>query len=53
MKLVEVLILSLAIVFIIIGIYETIRFGIGSGYWSVMLAVILFFVYNYRKQSKK
>jgi hypothetical protein len=53
MKLADVLILSLAVVFTIIGIYEIIRFGIGSGYWSVMLAVILFFVYNYRKQSKK
>jgi predicted membrane protein len=53
MKLIDVLIISLAVVFIIIGIYEMIQFGIGSGYWSVMLAVILFFVYNYRKQSKK
>jgi hypothetical protein len=53
MKLADVLILSLAVVFIIIGIYEIIRFGIGSGYWSIMLAVLMFFIFNYRKQSKK
>lgn len=53
MKLVDVLILSLAVVFIIIGIYEIMVSGIGGGYWSVMLAVLLFFYYNYRKQSSK
>lgn len=52
MKLTDVLILSLAAVFTIIGIYEIMRFGMGSGYWGVMLAVVLFFWYNYRKQSQ-
>ncbi len=53
MKLVDVLILSLAAVFVFIGTYETINFGIGTGYWSVMMAVLLLFVYAYRKRAKK
>lgn len=52
MKLVDVIILSLAVVFIIIGMYETMRWGIGHSYWSLMLAMILFFYYNYRKKSR-
>jgi len=52
MKLIDIIILSLAVVFIIIGIYEIMRFGVGSGYWAVMLAVVLFFLYSYRKQSR-
>lgn len=50
MKLVDVLLLALAIVFIIIGIYEAISVGIGHAYWSIMLAVILFFIFTLRKK---
>ncbi len=50
MKLVDVLLLSLAVVFIIIGIYETMTRGIGHAYWSVMFSIILFFAYTYRKK---
>ena len=53
MKLIDTIILSLAVVFIIIGIYEIITKGIGHAYWAVMLAIILFFVYNYRKNAAK
>jgi hypothetical protein len=53
MKLIDTLLLALAVVFIIIGIYEIIQFGIGTGYWSVMVAILLFFYYHYRKGTKK
>lgn len=51
MKLIDALLLSLAAFFIIIGIYETMTVGIGHAYWSIMVATILFFVYNYRKKK--
>jgi hypothetical protein len=53
MKLLDVIIISLAVVFIIIGIYETMRLGFGQGYWAVMIAILLFFVFNYRKNNAK
>ena len=51
MKLIDTLILSLAVVFIIIGIYEVMTVGLGEAYWAVMLAIILFFVYTLRKKK--
>lgn len=51
MKLADVLLLSLAAAFIIIGIYELIAVGFGSAYWAIMLSVILFFIYTYRKKK--
>jgi len=53
MKLSDTILLAFIVVFLFIGIYETIRFGIGMAYWSIMLAVILFFIYAYRKRVKK
>jgi hypothetical protein len=50
MKLIDVVLLSLAAVFIIIAIYETMTRGIGHAYWSVMLSIMFFFVYTYRKK---
>jgi hypothetical protein len=50
MILVDVLLLSLAVVFIIVGIYEVMTVGIGHAYWAIMLSVILFFLYIYRKK---
>lgn len=52
MKLVDVLLLSLAVVFIIIGVYEVMTMGIGHAYWSVMLAVVLFFAFTLRKKRE-
>ena len=52
MNLVDVLLLSLAAVFIIIGIYEVMAFGFGQAYWAIMLSVISFFIYSYRKRRK-
>lgn len=51
MKLVDILLLSLAVVFIIIGAYEIMTVGIGPAYWKLMLAIGLFFFYTYRKKK--
>ena len=49
MKLLDTIIISLAVVFIIIGIYEVMSVGLGQAYWALMLAIVLYFVYDYRK----
>lgn len=51
MKLIDVLVLSLAVVFIIIGIHQVITIGFGQAYWAVMMALIMLFVFNYRKKK--
>jgi hypothetical protein len=51
-KLPDIILLSLAVVFIIIGIDQIISLGFGSGYWAICLAMIFFFVYTLRKRRK-
>jgi hypothetical protein len=51
MKLTDIILLSLAAGFIIIGIYEVMVVGIGQAYWAIMLSIILFFLYTYRKKK--
>jgi hypothetical protein len=50
MKFWDIIILSLAAFFVIIAIYETMAVGIGQAYWLVMMAIMLFFLYTYRKK---
>jgi hypothetical protein len=50
MKLPDIIILSLAVVFIIIGIHQTMVLGFADSYWAVMLSFILFFIYSLRKR---
>jgi hypothetical protein len=52
MNFVDVLLLSLAAVFIIIGVYENRVLGLGQAYWAIMLSVGSFFIYWYRKKRK-
>lgn len=52
MKLFDTLLLSLGVVFIIIGTYEVMAVGLGNAYGSLMLALLLFFWFTYRKKSK-
>jgi hypothetical protein len=52
MNFLDVLLLSLAAVFIIIGMYEIMALGLGQAYWAIMLSVISFFIYSYRKRRK-
>lgn len=51
MRLPDILILSLAVVFLIIGIHQTMTLGFGSAYWALMLTLILFFIFNFRKRK--
>jgi hypothetical protein len=53
MSLFSIILLSLSIVFLVIGVYEGIKLGIGQAYWSIMLSVAFFFWYTYRKNSRK
>lgn len=50
MKLVDILLLSLAVVCVIIGIHQIMLNGFMRSYWIVMLAFLFFFLYNYRKK---
>ena len=51
MKLLDIILLSLAVVFVIIGVYEIMTLGPTNGYWSVMLALIFLFGYYIRKNK--
>jgi hypothetical protein len=51
MNLLNVMLLSLAAVFIIIAIYEVMTLGPGSAYWAIMLSVLFFFAYTLRKKK--
>lgn len=51
MKLPEVLLLSLAVVFIIIGIHQVMTVGFGKAYWALMGALLFFFLYNLRRRK--
>jgi hypothetical protein len=52
MRLSDIILLSLAVVFLIVGIDQIIVLGFAKGYWAIMLSLILFFVYNLRKRKK-
>jgi hypothetical protein len=51
MKLTDIVLLSLSAGFLIIGIYEVMYQGLGHAYWALMLAVMLFFAFSYRKRK--
>jgi amino acid permease len=48
----DIVLLSLSVVFLIIGIDQMVTIGFTSGYWSMMLALIFFFVYNLRRRKR-
>ena len=52
MKLFDIVLLSLGVVFIIIGMYEVMAYGLGRAYSFLMLAMLSFFWFTYRKKSK-
>jgi hypothetical protein len=51
MKILEVVLLSLSIAFLIIGVHQTMRVGFSNGYWALMLALVFFFGFNLRKRK--
>jgi hypothetical protein len=52
MKLPDILLLSLAVAFLIIGIHQIMTVGLGNGYWAMMLALIFFFLFNLRRRKQ-
>lgn len=53
MKLPDIIILSLAVGFLIIGIHQIMTVGFGNAYWAVMLSLVLFFLLNLRKSKQR
>ena len=52
MKLFDMILLSLGVVFIIIGAYEVMTRGLGNAYLFIMMSMISFFWFSYRKKSR-
>jgi hypothetical protein len=52
MKLSDIILLSLAVGFLIIGIHQTMTLGFGQAYWALMLTMVLFFVIVLRKKKR-
>jgi hypothetical protein len=50
MKLWDTLLLSASVAFLVIGIYENTTQGLSFAYWSLMLSIIFFFWFMYRKR---
>jgi hypothetical protein len=53
MKLLDIIILSLAVGFLIIGIHQVMVLGLGQAYWALMITLILFFILTLRKRTKR
>lgn len=53
MKLFDVILLSLSVVGMIIGIYEVMAVGLGRAYFPLMVAMLFFFWFVYRKKSRE
>lgn len=53
MPLVSVLLLSLSIGFLLIGLYDAYTYGFGQAYGFIMLSIVFFFIYTYRKLNAK
>jgi hypothetical protein len=51
-KLPDVLLIGLTIMFLIIGLDQTLVLGFEKGYWAFMLALIPFFIHSYRKAKR-
>jgi hypothetical protein len=52
MKLVDVVVLAVAVAFLIIGIHQIITVGLQNAYWAIMLSVALYFVFVLRKKKQ-
>lgn len=51
MKLADVLFLSLAVAFVIIGVHQVLTIGLAKGYWALMLALVFFFIFTLRRRK--
>ena len=52
MKLFDTLLVTLGVVFLVVGIYEAVSAGIAQAYGPLMLALLIIFWFTYRKISK-
>lgn len=52
MKLADIILLALAVVFLVIGIDQIFVLGFAHAYWAIMLALVLFFVYTLRRRRR-
>ncbi len=53
MKMFDTILLSLAAGIFIIGIHQTMKWGLVYSYWIIMLSVAILLWYNLRKQKRK
>jgi len=53
MKLPDIILLSLAVGFLIIGIHQIMVVGFAQAYWVIMLSLVLFFVLNFRRNKQR
>jgi len=49
----DIIVLSGAVVFLIIGIHQTITVGFGQAYWLFMLSIGFLLYHQFRKARKK
>jgi membrane protein implicated in regulation of membrane protease activity len=52
-NLIDIIVLSLSVVFLIIGIHQTITVGFGQAYWLFMLSIAFLLYQQIRKARKK
>lgn len=52
MKLLDIVLLSASVGFLIIGIYEVMKGNFANNYWILMMMLICLFVYGYRKNLR-
>ena len=52
-NLVDIIVLSLSVVFLIIGIHQTVTVGFGQAYWLFMLSIAALLYQQIRKAKKK
>lgn len=53
MKLINLLLLVLAFVFLVIGIDQAMVLGFADAYWTFMLSLMLLFLYKYQTNKGK
>lgn len=53
MKLLDAILIFLAVGLFIIGVHQTMTVGIVHSYWLLMLSLLLLYLFQYRKKSGK
>lgn len=53
MKLLDYLLFSGAVAFLVIGIYEVMVLGLGAAYGALMICTLLLFLFWYRKSQRR